>query len=76
MSIKTERLSLSRYDVERLIEEEPNTNNSILVDNLATLRNMASAVGRRTYKEEFCGVGYDAFDYGQFHLFCRDGRVS
>lgn len=76
MAIKTERLSLSKYDVDRMIEEEPHMTNSILVEDLSTLRVMARAVGKRTYHEEFCGVSYDAFDHGEFHLFARNGRVS
>ena len=76
MTIKTERMSLTKYEVDRMIAEEPHVNNSLLVADLSTLRSMARAVGRRTYKEQFCGVGYDAFDYGQYHLFARNGGVN
>lgn len=76
MTISTEKMSLTKYDVDRMIAEEPHATNSLLVCDLSTLRCMAQAVGKRTYREEFCGVGYDAFDYGQYHLFARNGGVN
>jgi len=76
MAVKMDKFAPSRYEVERVIEENMTSTGAVPVDDLATLRTMARALGKRTYQEEFCGVGYHAFDHGPVHLFCRSGEVA
>lgn len=76
MAVTMTKYAPSRFEVERAIEDNMTPTGAVPVDDLVTLRIMARALGQRTYKEEFCGVGYDAFDYGAYHLFTRNGRIK
>ncbi|MBQ9021057.1 MAG: hypothetical protein IJ113_03435 [Eggerthellaceae bacterium] len=76
MVVKSERLSLTKYEAENLIREAWTGSMSVPVSDLTTLRLMARALGERTYKEWFAGVAWWAFDYEGVHLFCRSGEVA
>jgi hypothetical protein len=76
MAVTMTKYAPSRFEVERAIEDNMTPMGAVPVDDLVTLRIMARALGKRTYKEEFCGIGYHAFDHGHVHLFCRSGEVS
>ena len=74
--VATTKYALTRAEVEELIRQEWTGCNSIAVNDVTTLRAMARAVGQRTYKEQFMGAGWWAFDYQGVHLFVRSGEVA
>lgn len=74
--VRSQRLTLTKYEAEKLIAEQWEGRRSIPVADLTTLRLLARALDERTYKEWFAGVCWWAFDYQGVHLFCRSGEVA